>query len=452
MVADFLQKSNKKKRRIYLDSAAATPLDRRVFAGMRRYLLGQYENPSALYAGGVSARNAVESARKTVADFLGTQPDTIFFTGGGTEANNLAVLGTAQIFKKKHIMTTAIEHHSVLEPIRKLEREGWRVTYLPVDRDGMVSVQDFKKALRKETVLVSIMYANNEVGSIQHIPEIGREILRWRKNFERHSGFYPLFHVDACQAAAYLPMKVDALHVDLLTFNGSKIYGPKGLGVLYKRRGVEIEPMLYGGGQERGLRSGTENVPAIVGVAKAVEVIGKDREKAYAKIERLKDYFWGEIQKSIKDVKLNGPTIDLSPYQGELEGVLSKLSDGFFGRPPLVGGVTMNRLPNNLNISFTGCDAEALILYLDAKGIACSAGSACAADSPEPSHVLAACGYSDDRVKSSIRFTLGRQTTKRDIDAVMNVLPGMVERVRKMDHITYKYANTERATKQHHRR
>ncbi len=387
---------------IYLDHAATTPFDPRVFAAMKPYFMTQFENPSALYRGALKTRKAIEDARKIVADFLGTRVDTIYFTSGGTESVNMAILGVARQQTSrttlKHIITTQIEHHAVLEPIRQLEQEGFEVTYLPVDENGLVTVEQVEKALRDNTVLVSIMYANNEIGSIQPIADIGRMLMRKKSK--------ALFHTDACQATQFLPMKVDALHVDLLSFNGSKIYGPKGAGVLYKRRGVETEPIVYGGGQERGLRSGTEDVASIVGLGKAIELIGKLGNKEIRKLEILRDYFWKQIETKIKNVKLNGSELD------------------------------KHRLANNMNVAFEGCDAEALILYLDAAGIQCSAGSACTTDSLEPSHVLKACGYSEERARSSVRFTLGRGTTKKDIDYVMKVLPGIVEKVKGMSELS----------------
>ncbi|MBP7805259.1 MAG: cysteine desulfurase [Candidatus Pacebacteria bacterium] len=387
---------------MYLDHAATTPTDPRVFSIMKPYLTTQYENPSALYRGALKTRKAIEDARKIVADFLGTQSDTIYFTSGGTESVNVAVLGTVRKFASqqvgKHIITTQIEHHAVLEPIRQLEKEGYTVTYVPVDENGLVTVEKIEKALRENTVLVSIMYANNEIGSIQPIADIGRMLMRKKSK--------ALFHTDACQATQFLPMKVDALHVDLLSFNGSKIYGPKGAGVLYKRRGVEIEPIMYGGGQERGLRSGTEDVASIVGLGKAVELIAEGTKNNGQQTSELRDYFWKEVQKKIDGVELNGPDLD------------------------------KHRLANNLNVAFEGCDAEALILYLDAAGVQCSAGSACTTDSLEPSHVLKACGYSEERARSSVRFTLGRRTTKAQLDYVVKVLVEVVEKVRNMSELS----------------
>jgi len=415
-----------RNKTIYLDHAAATPMDARVFDAMKPYLTNEFSNPSALYASGVRARNAVEHSRKIIADALFTNPDSIIFTSSGTESNNLALLGVIKNViptavegsrcNTIHIITTLIEHDSVLAPIQELEKRGVDVTYVPVDEHGFVTVDQVEKALRPETILISIMYANNEVGTIQPIADIGRMILKYRK---RNGNIYPLFHTDACQAVTSLPLDVEKLHVDLMTINGSKIYGPKGVGVLYKRRGVELEPIMFGGGQESSLRSGTENVAGIVGMAVAVESL---KVHKVSKVKELRDYFWNEIKTKIGNVELSGPHIN--PMLPLRRGSI---------RPQPREGVSHDRLPNNLNISFLGCEAETLVLYLDAKEIACSAGSACSTDKQEPSHVLKALGLSQDRIESAVRFTLGKSTTKKDIDKVMKVLPEIVEKVRNMN-------------------
>ena len=409
----------KKIQNIYLDHAAATPLEKQVFESMKPYFSSDFANPSALYSLGVKAKKKVEEARKKVAEIVFTQPDTIYFTSGGTEANNVALFGVIEELKtrkresektKKHIITTKIEHDSVLRPIQELEKQGVDVNYLDVDETGLVSVEELKKALRKETVLVSIMYANNEIGTIEPIAEIGREILKWRKN---NKTSFPYFHTDACQAGNYLELSVEKLHVDFLTLNGSKIYGPKGVGVLYKRRGVVLSPQNFGGRQERGLRAGTENVPGIIGFAKALELVQKKKEKENVRMEKLRNYFWESIEKNIPDVFVNGP------------GLENKKARKQESTAPT------NRLPSNLNVYFKDVEAEALILYLDSYGISCSSGSACSTESNEPSHVLKACGMSDERSFGSIRFSLGKDTTKKDIDRVMKYLPGIVEELRK---------------------
>ncbi len=419
------------RKTVYLDHAAATPCDTTVLQTMAPFFSSDFANPSALYGASVAARSVVEDARKKVADILFAQPDTIVFTSGGTESINLAILGTAkkrQMLNVKcqmppHIITTAIEHHAALDAMRHMETEGFDVTYLPVDHEGSIRVEDFKKALRPETALVSIMYANNEIGVIQPIAEVGREILKWRKTkFKVQSSEFgvnwPYFHTDACQAAAYLDLNVEKLHVDLMSVNSSKIYGPKGSGILYKRRGVEIEPLMYGGGQEFGLRSGTENVPGILGFAKALEMVTENRNREIRKLQKLRDYFWMEVQKRVAVVALNGPNI-ISDFRFQISDY--------------------DRLPNNLNITLNGADAEALIIYLDEAGIQCSSGSACTEATDEVSHVLLACGLSEEDARSSLRFTLGKSTTKKDIDYVLKVLPGVVERCRRMKKIAQWY-------------
>ena len=411
----------KQARSVYLDHAAATPLDPRVMAAMRPWLTRNCANPSALYAPAVEARAAIEEARKNVADVLFAQPDTIIFTSGGTESVNLALQGVTRKHEnkktRKHIVSTVVEHTAVSQTLKEFEKQGLQVTYLQVDREGRIDLEDFKKALRKDTILVSVQYANNEVGTIQPIAEIGREILQWRKAHRTAYNLYnsttlqpPFFHTDACQAAAYLDLNVEKLHVDLMSLNGSKIYGPKGVGVLYKRRGVDIEPLMYGGGQEFGLRSGTENVPGILGFAKALELAEKWRNEEIKKLRGLRDYFWRRLQKSVAGVKLNGPPLGNSEFC---------------------------RLPNNLNLQIAGIDAEAMIIYLDAAGIQCSSQSACSTDSDEVSHVLLACGVSAQAAKESMRFTLGKETTKKDIDYVLKCLPKVIDYVKYRTNSSY---------------
>lgn len=389
------------KKTIYLDHAAATPMSKKVFAAMKPFAVDYFANPSALYRDAQFIRTALAQARKDIATVLKTNPDTIILTRGGTESINMAILGAARKHAShgKHIVTTKTEHAAVGEAVKQLEREGFFVTYVPVDEVGRISLSELKTALRKDTVLVTIMYANNEIGTIAPIADIGRLLLKWRKE---HKTSYPLFHTDACQAANYLPLQADQLHVDLLSLNGAKVYGPKGAGILYKRRGVEIAPLVFGGGHEQGLRPGTEDVSSVVGLAAALQESEALRGKEVKRLQALRNYFYKQLQKNIPDVFLNGPDVNRE-----------------------------DRLANNLNVSFSGAESESIILYLDAKGVACASGSACSTDSDEPSHVLTACGLSKDRIASSIRFTLGRSTKKSDIDTVMEVLPGIIEKVRK---------------------
>ncbi len=398
---------------VYLDHAASTPVDPVVFAAMKPWLTTQFANPSALYGSAIDARNAVEQSRDTVARLISTTADTIYFTSGGTESANMAIRGVADEYfrihnTRGHIITTAIEHHAVLHPIQELEKEGWVVTYLPVNHEGIVAVQDVVKHVRKDTVLVSVMYANNEIGTIEPIASLGKELLKWRK---KNNTVYPFFYTDACQAALYLDLHVDRLHVDLMTLNGSKLYGPKGVGVLYRRRHVPLKPLTYGGGQEMGVRSGTENVPAIVGFAKAFERTIRVQQKQTQRALELQQYFLKTLQKHIPTYVLNGPAIT---HSKKTRGVAKE---------------TLQRLPNNIHITIPGVEAEVLILYLDAVGVCCSSGSACTTDSDEVSHVLLACGKTDAEAKSAVRFTIGKETTKNDIMFVVKYLSLLIKKL-----------------------
>jgi cysteine desulfurase len=398
-------------RRIYLDHAATTYLDPRVKAAMGPYWEKNFGNPSSLHQEGCEARNALTSARKKIASLVGASPDEIIFTNGGTESDNLAILGTAKSVIQRatltltsdanvprwHIVTTKIEHHAVLNSCKELERQGFEITYLKVDKNGIVDLKELKKSLRKETILVSIMYANNEIGTIQPIAEISKIIRNFRLK-EVQLPSMPLFHTDAIQAAGYFDLNVQKLGVDLLSVNGSKIYGPKGIGFLYVKRGARIAPLIYGGEQERGLRSGTENVPAIIGLSKAFEISRNERERESRRLIKLRDYL--------------------------IQGILNKIPDSSLNGHPT------SRLPNNVNATISGIEGETLILYLDANGIACSTGSACTSVSLEPSHVITALGKSKKDAHCSIRFTLGRKTTQSDIDYVLKVLPKVVEKLR----------------------
>nr|NIS50729.1 cysteine desulfurase [Phycisphaerae bacterium] len=303
-----------------------------------------------------------------------------------------------------HIVTSKIEHHAVLEPVEHLKKkEGFQVSYVGVDKDGIISPKDVEKALTKKTILVSVMMANNEIGTIQPIAEIGKIILKWRK---KNNSPYPLFHTDACQAAGALDLDVEKLHVDLLTLNGSKIYGPKGVGVLYIRKGTKLELITFGGAQEMNKRPGTQNVAGIVGLAKALEFGQVEREKENARLIKLRDYFIGELLK-IKGTKLNG-----HPEK---------------------------RLPNNVNVSFLNIEGEAMILYFDAKGVYVSSGSACTSRTLDPSHVLMSTGVKREVAHTSVRFTLGKQTKKADLNYVLKVLPAIVKTLREISPTKFKY-------------
>jgi cysteine desulfurase len=394
----------KKIQTVYLDHAAATSMDSRVVLAMKPFFTEIYGNPSSLHSQGEKAGKALADCRGRVAKVLGTNADNIIFTASGTESNNLAIFGVARAHESagKNIVTTAIEHDAVLKPLGDLENSNWKITYTQLNNKGLIRTEDVIGAITKETVLVSIIYANNEIGSIAPIAEIGRQILQYRKN---NNTIYPFFHVDACQAAGYLDLSVDKLHADLLSVNGSKIYGPKGTGLLYVRSNVVLKSLILGGGQEKSLRSGTENMPGIAGLTMALQLAQKNKDSESKKIQNLAAYFWRSIQKQIPDVALNGP--EIGP----------------------------DRLVNNLNINFMGLEGEALLLYLDAYGVMCSVGSACASKTSQTSHILKALGLSYEAAKGSVRFSLGKENTKQQIDYVMKYLPNIVAQLREVEKI-----------------
>ncbi len=383
----------------YLDHAATTYVDERVLDAMLPYFAGVSANPSSFHTPGMRAKEAVADARASIGKILNSRADEIIFTSGGTESDNLAVMGIirAHASKGNHVITTSIEHHAVLEPLLHAQKKKEiELTILPVDRDGRVSVAEFEAALRPDTVLVSVMYANNEIGTIEPIADLGRAILKWRK---AHETALPYFHTDACQAAGACDLDVEKLHVDLLTLNGSKIYGPKGVGVLYVRRGTKVEPLVRGGGQEKNIRAGTENVPGIIGLSKALELSQTEKGAENARLIALRD----------------------------------RLIDGLLKIPKTrLNGHRTERLPNNANISFLDIEGEAAVLYLDAEGIYCSTGSACASASLDPSHVILATGLSYEGAHGSLRFTLGKRTTDADVEHVLAVMPGVVAKLRHM--------------------
>ncbi len=397
-------------RRIYLDYAATTPLDQQVAKIMKPYFAREFGNPSSLSAEGVAAKKALEKARAATARALEAHPDEIVFTSGGTEANNLAIFGAVDSVcricrsltptlvgvkllqrQRVHIVTTNIEHASVLEPLRELEKRGVEVSFVPVESNGIVNPERIIAAIKPKTVLVSVMYANNEIGTIQPIAKIGKAIRALGKK-------RPLFHTDACQAPLYLNCLVNALGVDLLTLDGHKIYGPKGVGCLYLRRGVFLAPMMLGGGQEHGLRSTTENIPAIVGFAEALRLATAEHEKESTRLKKLRDHLYSLI-------RANKQIDERMIVNGSMEA--------------------NERLPNNLNLSLPGVDTEFLTLQLDAQGIAVSTKSSCLKDEKR-SYVVAALGGNRSRASSMLRFTLGRATTKSQIVKVAKVLAAVV--------------------------
>ncbi|TCO66293.1 cysteine desulfurase NifS [Caldanaerobacter subterraneus] len=381
--------------RIYLDNAATTPVDKRVLEAMLPYYSDVFGNPSSLYSYGQEAKKAIEEAREKVAKALGADSDEIYFTSGGSESDNWALKGVAYALKDKgnHIITTEIEHHAVLNTCRYLEKEGFKVTYLPVDEYGLVKPEDLKKAITDKTILVSIMFANNEIGTIEPIEELVK--IAHEKNV--------YFHTDAVQAVGNVPIDVKKLDVDLLSLSAHKIYGPKGVGALYIKKGVKIHSLIQGGTQERNRRAGTENVPGIVGLGEAMELITKNLDSHINKLTFLRDKLINGILEKIPYARLNGhPT---------------------------------KRLPGNVNVSFEFIDGESLILNLDMAGICASSGSACTSGSLEPSHVLLAIGHSKELARGSLRLTIGKDNTEEDIDKVLEVLPQIIKRLRSISQI-----------------
>ena len=376
--------------RIYLDHNATTPVDPAVLDAMLPYFAENFGNASSIHSPGQRARGAVDAARASVAALLGAKPSEIVFTSGGTESDNLALFGVVAASQepRKHIITTAIEHHAVLNAAQALENLGAEVTFIPVGREGIADPEDIRHALRPETILISVMHANNELGTIQPIEEIGRVA----------AAADVLFHCDAVQSAAKLPLDVNRLGVDLLSISAHKIYGPKGVGALYVRSGTPLEPQFYGGHHERDRRPGTENVPGIVGLGKAAELARKNLQTDCARITTLRNRFEDALLAACGDARVNGNRAQ--------------------------------RVSNTLNISFHAAGGEALVIALDLQGIACSTGAACSSGAVGPSHVLLAIGLSPDEARSSLRLSLGRTTTAEEIDQAIAVIPQAFERLR----------------------
>jgi cysteine desulfurase len=378
-------------KRIYLDYAATTPTHPDVVEAMRPYFSDSFGNPSSIYSYGQESKGAVEKAREQVAILIGARDDEIVFTSGGTEADNFAIQGVVLANpERNHIITSAIEHHAVIETCRFLERRGFKVTYLPVDREGLINPDDVRNTITKKTCLVSIMHANNEIGTIQPIKELAA--------IAREAGVY--IHTDAVQAVGQIPVNVDDLGVDLLSMSAHKLYGPKGVGAIYIRKGTKLVPFMHGGGQERDRRGGTENVPGIVGFGRAAEIARAVMSGETERQTRLRDHLINGILKQIDGVHFNGhPT---------------------------------KRLPNNINVSVDYVEGESMLLNLDLENICASTGSACSSSSLEASHVLLALGLPHEQAHSSLRFTVGKWTTDEDIDRVLEVLPRVVSRLRAM--------------------
>ncbi|KKG18171.1 cysteine desulfurase [Methanosarcina sp. 2.H.T.1A.6] len=382
-------------RTIYMDNSATTPARKEVVEEMLPYLTENFGNPSSIYDPGKISKRATEKARQKVADAIGAEENEIYFTSGGTESDNWALKGIAFANRNKgnHIITSSIEHHAVLHTCIWLEGQGFEVTYLPVDKYGRVSPEELKNAIRADTILISIMLANNEIGTIQPVEEIGK--------IARENRIY--FHTDAVQAIGHVPIDVKKMNIDLLSLSGHKFEGPKGCGALYIRKGTKIEPLLHGGAQERKRRAGTENVPAIVGLGKAIELAA------------------GEIEETNKTL--------LEMREHLIKGLLKLPKTHLNGHPT-------ERLTNNVNVTFEYIEGESLLLLLNAKGIFASTGSACNSTSLEPSHVLTACGVPHEIVHGSLRLSLGRMNTREDVDRVLEVLPDIVQRLRNMSPLT----------------
>ena len=380
------------KKLIYLDNAATTKTSEEVVAAMLPYFTEYYGNPSSVYEFASESKKAVSNARRTIAETLGAQENEIYFTAGGSEADNWALKATAEAYqsKGKHIITTKIEHHAILHTAEYLEKRGFEITYIGVDENGVVKVDELEKAIRPDTILISVMFANNEIGTIQPIKEIG-EIAK------KHG---VLFHTDAVQAYGQLPINVDELHIDMLSSSGHKLNGPKGIGFLYIRKGVKIRSFVHGGAQERKRRAGTENVPGIVGYGKAAEIAAKTMKERTAKEIELRDHLIDRVLAEVPYTRLNGHRT--------------------------------NRLPNNANFSFQFVEGESLLILLDNNGICASSGSACTSGSLDPSHVLLAIGLPHEIAHGSLRLTLSEKNTMEEIDYTVDELKKIIERLRGM--------------------
>ena len=384
---------------IYFDNAATTKPRKEVIDKMLPYITEKYGNPSSIYKIARENREAVDEARQSVADAINANSSEIYFTAGGSESDNWALKGIADSYsdKGKHIITTKIEHHAILHTCEYLESKGFEVTYLPVDEYGIISLEDLKSAIRDDTILISVMFANNEIGSVQPIAEIGK--------IAREKGI--LFHTDAVQAVGHLPIDVEEMNIDLLSLSGHKLYGPKGIGALYVRKGIRLKPFIHGGAQERGRRAGTENVPGIVGLGEAIRLASSEIDEERARLISLRDKLIKGILTTIPHSRLNG-----HPEE---------------------------RLPGNVNISFEFIEGESMLLLLDMKGICASSGSACTSGSLDPSHVLLAIGLPHEKAHGSLRLTLGHFNTEEDVEVLLRELPPIVQRLREMSPLYEEY-------------
>lgn len=391
-------------KRIYLDYASTTPVDRKVFKAMKPFFEDSFFNPSALYKEGVEVKKIISEARASVAKIINAQARDVIFTASGTESVNLAIQGTVQAYRKEnpgkmpHIITSTIEHSAVLETCRNFEMDALaKITYVPVGEDGRVKPADIENALNENTILVTVMYVNNEIGTLQPVKEIARRVKLWKIHNKKEVSEYPFVHTDASQAANYCELDREKIGVDMMTLDGQKIYGPKGVAVLYAKSYIPLVSITYGGGQEKGLRAGTENIPAIVGMAKALEIAQAMKEKESARLSELRDFFFEELPKVLPFAKINGSREE--------------------------------RLPNNINFCIQNVNAEFLVLELDAKGVACASLSACEnLNNESRSYVVGSLPQGDECSRSSIRLSLGRGTEKSHLKKVLALLPELCAR------------------------
>ncbi len=393
------------KRNIYMDHAATTYVKPEVLEEMIPYFTEKFGNPSSIYSQARVTNMAIDESRGKIAKAINADRREIYITGGGSEADNWAIKGYAKANKHKgnHIITTTIEHHAILHVCEHLEKNGFEVTYLPVDEKGFINIEDLRNAIKDTTILVSIMFANNEIGTIQSVKEIG-EICRANK---------VIFHTDAVQAVGHIPVDVEDMNIDMLSMAAHKFYGPKGIGALYVRKGIRLDNLIHGGGQERNKRAGTENIPGIIGMAKALELAVENMEEENKKLVMLRDKLIDGLLERVPHSRLNGPRED-------------------------------NRLPGNANITFEFIEGESILLMLDAKGIAASSGSACTSGSLDPSHVLLAIGLPHEIAHGSLRLSLGEKSTEEEVDYVLEVVPQIVQRLREMSPLWDNFAKGEK--------
>lgn len=384
---------------IYFDNAATTPVRKEVLDTILPYFSEHYGNASSVYSIARESKKAIDKAREQVANALGAEPAEIFFTAGGSESDNWALKGIADSMssKGKHIITSVIEHHAILHTCEYLESKGFEVTYLPVDEYGKIRIEDLKAAIRPDTILISIMFANNEIGTIEPIAEIGK--------IAKEKGIY--FHTDAVQAVGHVKIDVKEMNIDMLSLSGHKLGAPKGIGALYIRKGVKLKSFIHGGAQERGRRAGTENVPGIVGLGKAIEIAVNEMDEVTPKLIKMRDKLITELTSKISHTKLNGHPVD--------------------------------RLPGNVNLSFEFIEGESMLLFLDMNGICASSGSACTSGSLDPSHVLLSIGLPHEKAHGSLRLTLGHMNTEEEVDYIIEKLPPIVQRLRDMSPLYEEY-------------